>query len=282
MTLIGKIITVLICIMSLVFMTMAVSVYATHKNWRDVVKGANNQPGLEEQLRQLRTAEDQLKDRLNKVNAQLTHERVARRFALAALQARSKAQEAEVARLETANAELVKSEADMKIALQLTEANAKKLKEEVDQLWADIKVAQADRDKQFTEVVQMTDRLQQLRVEQDRLKEREDQLVDQMARMKRVLTAFGKDEFTPVDGMAPALRGLVTSISERDLVEISLGADDGLTAGNTLDVFRDDQYLGRIRILRTEPNRAVGQVLREFRKGLIREGDYVTTNTEFG
>jgi len=277
MNLIGKVITVLIFIMSLVFMAMAVSVYATHKNWRDVVKGPDGQSGLEAQIRQLRTEEDQLKDRVNKLNTQLTHERVARRFALAALQARSKAQEAELARLETANAELVKSEADMKIALQLTEANAKKLKEEVDQLWADIKVAQADRDKQFNEVVQMTDRLQQLRVEQERLKEREIQLVDMTARMKRVLTAFGKDEYTPVDGIAPALDGLVTSINERDLVEVSLGSDDGIIAGNTMDVFRGDNYLGRIRILRTEPNRAVGQVLQEFRRGLIREGDYVST-----
>lgn len=277
MNLIGKVITVLIFIMSLVFMAMAVSVYATHKNWRDVVKGPDGQSGLEAQIRQLRTEEDQLKDRINKLNTQLTHERVARRFALAALQARSKAQEAELARLETANAELVKSEADMKIALQLTEANAKKLKEEVDQLWADIKVAQSDRDKQFNEVVQMTDRLQQLRVEQERLKEREIQLVDMTARMKRVLTAFGKDEYTPVDGIAPALDGLVTSINERDLVEVSLGSDDGIIAGNTMDVFRGDNYLGRIRILRTEPNRAVGQVLQEFRRGLIREGDYVST-----
>ncbi|MEX1042330.1 MAG: hypothetical protein WDZ51_16985 [Pirellulaceae bacterium] len=277
MNLIGKVITVLIFIMSLVFMAMAVSVYATHKNWRDVVKGPDGQSGLEAQIRQLRTEEDQLNDRVNKLNTQLTHERVARRFALAALQARSKAQEAELARLETANAELVKSEADMKIALQLTEANAKKLKEEVDQLWADIKVAQADRDKQFNEVVQMTDRLQQLRVEQERLKEREIQLVDMTARMKRVLTAFGKDEYTPVDGVAPALDGLVTSINDRDLVEVSLGSDDGIIAGNTMDVFRGDTYLGRIRILRTEPNRAVGQVLQEFRRGLIREGDYVST-----
>ncbi|MEX0794918.1 MAG: hypothetical protein WD045_17390 [Pirellulaceae bacterium] len=277
MNLIGKVITVLIFIMSLVFMAMAVSVYATHKNWRDVVKGPDGQSGLEAQIRQLRTEEDQLNDRVNKLNTQLTHERVARRFALAALQARSKAQEAELARLETANAELVKSEADMKIALQLTEANAKKLKEEVDQLWADIKVAQADRDKQFTEVVQMTDRLQQLRVEGERLKEREIQLVDMTARMKRVLTAFGKDEYTPVDGVAPALDGLVTSINDRDLVEVSLGSDDGIIAGNTMDVFRGDTYLGRIRILRTEPNRAVGQVLQEFRRGLIREGDYVST-----
>lgn len=277
MNLIGKVITVLIFIMSLVFMAMAVSVYATHKNWRDVVKGPDGQSGLEAQIRQLQTEESQLNDRINKLNTQLTHERVARRFALAALQARSKAQEAELARLETANAELVKSEADMKIALQLTEANAKKLKEEVDQLWADIKVAQADRDKQFNEVVQMTDRLQQLRVEQERLKEREIQLVDQTARMQRVLTAFGKDEYTPVDGIAPALDGLVTSINDRDLVEVSLGSDDGIIAGNTMDVFRGDSYLGRIRILRTEPNRSVGQVLQEFRKGLIREGDYVST-----
>ena len=54
MNLIGKIFTVLIFVMSIVFMTMAIMVYATHKNWRDVVHRA--QYGLEGPTRHGRKA----------------------------------------------------------------------------------------------------------------------------------------------------------------------------------------------------------------------------------
>ena len=37
MTLLGKILTILILVMSILFMAFAVSVYATHTNWRDQV-----------------------------------------------------------------------------------------------------------------------------------------------------------------------------------------------------------------------------------------------------
>ena len=36
MTLVGKILTVLILIMSIAFMMVAVTVFATHRNWREI------------------------------------------------------------------------------------------------------------------------------------------------------------------------------------------------------------------------------------------------------
>ncbi len=53
MNLIGKILTVVIFILSIIFMTMVLAVYATHKNWREAVmtpprSGHRDQtPGLE-------------------------------------------------------------------------------------------------------------------------------------------------------------------------------------------------------------------------------------------
>ena len=37
----GKVFVVLILIMSLVFMGLAMAVYATHKNWKEVIDGPN-------------------------------------------------------------------------------------------------------------------------------------------------------------------------------------------------------------------------------------------------
>ena len=41
MNLLGKIFVVVITVMSVVFMTLALAVYATHKNWKDIVEGPN-------------------------------------------------------------------------------------------------------------------------------------------------------------------------------------------------------------------------------------------------
>ncbi|GAA4431018.1 hypothetical protein [Bremerella cremea] len=279
MTLIGKIFTYLILIMSLVFMTVAMTVYATHKNWREVVKGdgAGNQ-GLEKLIAEQKSIASALQDQNEKLQTKLEQERAARAYAIAALHARTKLQDVELLNLSQANERLVKSEADMKTLLELAETNSKNLKTEVDGLRADIKVAQTDRDSTFKDVVALTDKLQQYKVEQDRLREREQELAKQTARMKRVLTAFGKDEFTPVDGIPPELYARVTAVNDNNMVEISVGSDDGIQKGNTLDVFRGQTYLGRIIIKQTAPDRAVGEIIREYRRGLIKKGDHVSTN----
>ena len=52
--------------------------------------------------------------------------------------------------------------------------------------------------------------------------------------------------------------------------------------GHTVEVFRGDRYLGRAEILKTEPDRAVGRILRQFQQGQIEEGDDVATRFRIG
>ena len=80
------------------------------------------------------------------------------------------------------------------------------------------------------------------------------------------------DSFIP-----PKVEGVVLGMKGRDLIEISIGADDGLKGGHSLDVYRDNQYLGRIKIIETDPDRAVGQIIRDMQRGQIRKGDRVTS-----
>ena len=63
----------------------------------------------------------------------------------------------------------------------------------------------------------------------------------------------------------------------KDAVEISLGSDDGLKAGHQMEVIRGSTYLGRVQIVKVTPNRAIGKVLPEYRKGIIKKDDRVTT-----
>ena len=55
------------------------------------------------------------------------------------------------------------------------------------------------------------------------------------------------------------------------------GGDDGVQMGHFLEVYRDDEYLGRVQVISVKPDRSVGRVIREFKRGDIQPGDRVAT-----
>ena len=80
--------------------------------------------------------------------------------------------------------------------------------------------------------------------------------------------------------MVPTVEGVVSQIRRTagaQLVEVTIGADDGLKTGNTLEVSRGGKYLGRLEIIETSPDKSVGRVDRRFQQGQIQEGDRVAT-----
>ena len=93
-------------------------------------------------------------------------------------------------------------------------------------------------------------------------------------------TPSGLDPNTPPDAVVPTVDGLVSQVRQAagaQLVEVTIGADDGLKQGNTVEVYRGGRYLGRVEIIKTSPDRAVGRVDRRFQQGQIQEGDRVAT-----
>src|SRR5687767_4905979 len=92
MNLLGKIFTVLIFIMSLVFMSFAVAVYATHTNWKELVTNTEASPGkplgLKRQLEQLTEQKRDLERQIELVKNALAKEKAARTSALAAAEAK--------------------------------------------------------------------------------------------------------------------------------------------------------------------------------------------------
>ncbi|MFN0020849.1 MAG: hypothetical protein ACKVP0_21525 [Pirellulaceae bacterium] len=279
MTLVGKIFTVLIFIMSLVFMSFAVMVFATHQNWRDMVKSTDSsKPGLERRL-ELKTAElTAAKAEHERTKQQLALEQASRRQALAALQTRLTTAEATVAQQE--------KELNDKIAALNQESEANKiaqtrltaLEAEVTKLRKETQLAQLDRDTQFSKVVELTDRLNQDEVKRQALEERNNQLNAQMAQMKLVMDANGLDVHSLVSNLEPInLNGIVLVVGDKDLIEISVGKDDGLREGHIMEVYRGDTYIGQIKIMKVAPDRAVGQINKDLKRGQVRKGDHVTT-----
>ncbi|HET9395750.1 MAG TPA: hypothetical protein VFO36_06810 [Nitrospiraceae bacterium] len=281
MTLVGKIFTVLIFVMSIVFMTASVMVFATHKNWKLYAKnptpGPGQKLGLEEQLTALGVLRKQAEDEVARLRTELAEEQAARKAVLAALQARLTRAETELA---AKSAELDRVAADntmLSAAASAAQTRLKDLEDENKATREQLRVVQKDLDQKFLTVVDLTDKLNQAESLRQLLDERNREAAFQMAQMKMVMDAHGLKPDTLVSHIPPKVEGVVLAVSEKDLIEISIGADDGLKVGHSLDIYRGNTFLGRVVIRRTAPDRAVGQLIKELQRGQIKGGDRVTT-----
>jgi myosin heavy subunit len=271
MNLLGKIFVVLVFVMSLVFMSFAVAVYGTHKNWKDESA---------KQIALVQTARDLNKvanDKVEELEADIAKEAVAKREALAKLETERDELATQRDELATQRDDLAAKDKAAVAALDSALQNLAKLTAEVDTLRTEIRTAQEARDKHFKQVVGLTDEMHQVQGELRRLGERRVQLAAEIATSRTVLRAHGLSKDTPVDGIPPQLHGRVLAINRDNLVEVSLGSDDGLRVGHTLEVYRNTKYLGRVEVLSTSTDRAAAKILTGFRKGAIQKGDDVAT-----
>jgi regulator of replication initiation timing len=280
MTLLGKVFTVLIFVMSILFMGFSVVVFATHRNWKSLVDNtdtAKGPLGLKQQLQAQVETNKGLRTELDTLRNQLAVEMAARRSALSAAetklaeaQQRLSAKEAELAGLQSAQTVAT-------AALNAAETRNKELVVEVMKLRDEIRDAQVKRDEFFQRVVGLTDKLHEAAGLERNLKERERQLIDEINKYKSVTDVLGVNPNMPVETIAPPLDGIVVAVGEKNLIEVSLGSDDGLRVGHRVEVFRDNNYLGSAVVLKTNPDRAVAQVDDKSQRGLIKVRDRVAT-----
>jgi hypothetical protein len=283
MNLIGKIFTVLIFVMALFFMTMAIVVYSTHKNWRDIVK--NPTTGLEKQLQTTKAERDDLTTSRKKIEDELNELKSAKQKELAALENTVSLLNDEAKRREQDQAKLKQSERDAVAAMTVTQAEAKKLREEVEGLRLKEEQAQKDRDAHFKEVQRLTDELHDRVNELTTLKDRNRTLSADYAKATETLRLFKLNpNIDYTDLQPPDVKGVVLAVRNGGYVEISIGADSGLRKGHALEVYRvtasGSSYVGRITVTETTPDKAVCKVDTKFQQSDIKNGDSVTSKLD--
>jgi hypothetical protein len=271
MNLIGKIFTVLIFVMSIMFMTFSLMVFATHRNWRTAAGT------LQTQLTAAQQAKKDADELLAKQSSQLDQERAARTHALAALQVRATKAEQDLGTVQAKFDELAAQHTTVAQTAKVAQDRLAALEADNQKLRDSLRTAQLDSHQRFVEVVALTEQLNQAESTKQILDERNREALNQISQMKMVLDRNGLRADALVSHIPPKVEGVVLEANGRDLIEISIGADDGLKVGHSLDVYRGNTYLGRIKILRTDPDRAVGQTIKELQKGQIRKGDRVTS-----
>ncbi len=150
MTTVGKVLIVLILIMSLVFMSFTVMVYATHRNWKELVE--NPTTGLKSQLVAKQRELQQLESQRQEVLDQLAYEKATRTEALAVLEVKRIEMEDQLSKKEQELQSLQKEASDALRTLDTNSNELQRLKDEVGQLRVEIKQTRQDRNDQVAAV----------------------------------------------------------------------------------------------------------------------------------
>ena len=282
MTLIGKAFTAIILILSVIFMALALTVNASHRNWKDVVlAGIDGKPGLKDQINSINQVNDQLRDSQQRIQSALNREQAARRTALAALQTQLDQLEGELQTSES-NVQKLTAQNQLLIATDATRARElERLTDENKNLRVAVRKEQQDRDQLFTQTLELTDQMNRLRGFKQTLEDRNALLMTQVTRFEEIVASKGIDVHAPLDGAPPERNGVVLQVDRpRRLALVSIGSDEGLRKGHMLEVTRRGRYVGKLKIRNTEPDRAVAEILEDFSEGILQENDRVDTTLD--
>lgn len=270
MNLMGKIFTLLIFFMSITFLVLAVMVGASHRNWKEIAAANKDKANLAaDRLEQVRSASNESKRKLNAEQVSRTHQFAQLYSAKAVAEKRLNERAVSHSNLETQNTNLT---VQIDIANQL-------LKERdltIDQLKSDNKSLTENVATQRQAVVALTTQMFDLNGQIRALEQSSQDLSSLVAQQSRVMKASGVAVTDLTDQIPKPLEGLVTRHVD-GFIAVSLGTDDGLRVGHSLDVYREDRFVGRAEVTRTEHNISAARLLPEYERALVRRGDYVTT-----
>jgi cell wall-associated NlpC family hydrolase len=279
MTFLGRVFTIVILVCSVAFFVAALLANASHMNYKEKLVL------LRSQVEQLNTTIKATKTANEKLQTSLSQEQIARRAALAALQTQldlSSSQLAEANKklsdLNSVNTMQNQNLSQTIDRLKATQSQNEAYKMEIDKVIT-------DRNSVRIAVIKLTDELNSLKSIESDLVDQVKQLQDSYTMFEALsdtrgsaLKSFGLSD---VDDVPPAdLRGEVLAVNSNQLVEISLGRDDGLREGHTLEIYRGAQYLGRVQISKTQDDKSIGKILASFRKGYIQAGDKVASKVQ--
>ena len=280
MNLVGKIFVLLILVMSVCFASMATMVYSTHQSWRDRVvnrEATKDKPlGLIARLENEEAKYIELEAERGKLDDKLAAISAARAQQVAKL-------EAELVRLERERNEkhvsyiaLEETQKTDAVSLQLATTNLARLAKEIDDLKGTIVVSRGGLGEKMAALHLSNERLHQQTGTLNLLKKQNESLTGQVIELREKLAnSVPRGPNAAPRGVAGKVLKTVTQ-KLTTYVEISLGADDGVAVGQQFEIVRGGSYVGKIEILKAEPDRSVGKVIRKIRN--VVQGDTITSS----
>ena len=282
MNIIGKIFVFAVFVMSLMLMTFAGAVYMSHVNWKDEVERGGTdllpgqRPGYRYQIEQATKEREELKEKIASLEAEVADSERSRDQVLGKLQTAIEQKNAELLEL---RAEKDERQTKMEQAVQ----DVRKLRDDlleadknVAALQTQVKDQQQKVDAQVDKSAQLSASLAEVQAQLEIAEERKSQLEKQVANARLLLKQNGLVIDNLPKDLVPTLDGDVLAVRE-DSIQVSLGSDDGLQVGHTLNVYRNDQFIGRAHVKTITPDQAVAKIDKDFARGIVQRGDKVTT-----
>ncbi len=277
---VAKIVIVAQLVFSLCFMCFAGAVYSFQAGWKGKAVVA------QQKLTDLETSFTTLKDEKLNVEESLKAD-------IANAKTRADGAEAKVTQLDT----------DLKQAVSSL-ANAEQQR---DKHLADLAVAQQEAQARIDETTDSRGEIKRLRDQGSEAiairrqledlnldlngklavaDERAQLLLEKVGQLRGICRANNIDPDAVIAGPIPAaidkVDGVVKASQKnasrtQELVQVSIGSDDGISEKMRLTVFRDADFICEIEVTEVHPDMAIGRVLEETRNGTIERGDNVTT-----
>jgi hypothetical protein len=280
MNMVGKIFVFLNLFLAVAFMAMSMMVYATHRNIRADIDDPKTGWKVK-YIEQFKKSEALTKER-DELELQRNAEVIARERALAAAESH---RQSLVAQLQQKQETLVQKEKSLAAATEANTALQLSLKMHADaeaQVAEAAKLAAKENDERFKRLIALTDELNTVLAQVPLLKERSSQVAEQLAKAKVLLQKLGHTLEDP--DLPPPVNGTVLAVGrlqDPNLVELSLGFDDGMRINHTVDLYRGRVYLGRAVITNTEGHRSVAKVLKDGLRAAVKEDDSFTTRLQY-
>ena len=266
----GKIFVFGVFVMSLMLMSFAVAIYSSHINWQEVAKKK------QDDLEKLKAEETSLNQEITRLTANVASAEAAREQVVAKFQQALIEKDKELRTLKDARDDKL-TEMQKKIAdLATIEADLTRAREEVAKLQADVREKQQKVDVQVTRAAEIAGQLHEKESFLEIANERKSQLEKQVAQARLLLKQNGLSLDNLPKDRVPTMTGVVMAVAD-DAIEVSLGFDDGLQTGHQIEVYRNDEYLGRAIVKSVKPDRAIAVLVREYSRGIVQRGDKVTT-----
>ena len=276
MNLLGRLFIVLIFIGSIMLASFAVTLFATHTNWREQFNRTN--AALTSRTQEL--AELQAQKAMMEAALRLEINNQASRNIALADRVRQLTQDNETARDDIA--ELREDLAVQVAAVEAAHETTARLRERFDGQSTALNAAQTEWVAIATELVKKTDEAHALSVQVTNYQTTAAKLAEDYRSAVEVLRIHNLQPNPALYAKRPpaGIEGLVTEVRPGGWVEISLGSDSGLAKGHQLDVVRTRDgrsvYIGKIEIADPAADRASARIMPEFRLGVVQRGDTVT------
>jgi len=283
MNLVGKIFVFLNLFLAVGFMAMSMMVYAVHRNMRAEIETPKT--GWKDQYTTKYKEAESLAKQRRELEVQLNAEVIARERALAAAESH---RQSLVAQVQQVKETLVQKEKALAAATETNTALQLSLKTHADseaQVAEAAKLAAKENDERFKRLIAITDELNTVMAQLPIYKERQAQLAEQVAKAKVLLQKLGASIEDPPSLQPPPVTGTVLAVGrlqDPNLIELSLGFEDGIRNSHYVDLYRGNVYLGRAVVTSTEGgHRAVAKVLKDGLKAAVKQDDSFTTRLQY-